>query len=65
MALQYGAPFEDVMRKWVGLRFEPSGATGNPEFPFVASPLDYAVKWALARFGGKVVDAARTTKARG
>ena len=53
MALQYGAPFEDVMRKWVGLRFEPSGVTGNPEFPFVASPLDYAARWALARFGKK------------
>jgi hypothetical protein len=53
MALQNGVPFEDLMRKWIGLRFDPSGATGNPEFPLVASALDYIARWALARYGKK------------
>ncbi len=53
MALQSGVPFEDLMRKWIGLRFEPAGATGNPEFPMIASALDYVGRWALARFGKK------------
>ena len=51
MALQNGVSFRSLMEKWVGLRFEPSGVTGDPEFPFVASPLDYIAKWALAKFG--------------
>jgi hypothetical protein len=53
MALQHGVPFEDLMQKWIGLRFEPSGITGDREFPFVASALDYIAKWALKRFGEK------------
>jgi hypothetical protein len=53
MALQNGVPFESLMAKWIGLRFEPSGTTGNSEFPFVASALDYVGRWALARFGKK------------
>lgn len=53
LALQNGVPFETLMAKWVGLRFEPAGATGNSEFPLVASALDYIARWALARFGKK------------
>jgi hypothetical protein len=51
MALQNGVSFQSLMEKWVGLRFEPSGMTGDSEFPIVASPLDYIAKWALAKFG--------------
>jgi ribonucleoside-diphosphate reductase alpha chain len=51
MALQHGVPFEDLMQKWVSLRFEPAGATGDPAFPLVASPLDYIARWALTKFG--------------
>jgi hypothetical protein len=54
MALQYGTPFEALMEKWVGLRFEPAGMTGDKEFPIVASPLDYIAKWALKRFGKEI-----------
>jgi len=35
------------------MRFEPEGVTGDPEFPFVTSPLDYIARLALARFGRK------------
>jgi hypothetical protein len=53
MALQNSVSFESLMAKWIGLRFEPAGATGNSEFPLVASALDYVARWALARFGKK------------
>jgi hypothetical protein len=53
MALQNGVPFESLMAKWVGLKFKPAGQTGNPEFPLAASALDYAARWALARYGKK------------
>lgn len=53
MALQNGVAIDDLMGKWKGLRFAPSGATGNVEFSIVASPLDYVARWVLARFGKK------------
>ena len=53
IAWQYGVPFEQSMGKFVNMRFEPEGVTGNPEFPIVTSPLDYIARLALARFGLK------------
>jgi hypothetical protein len=53
MAWQNGVPFEAVVGKWLGMRFEPSGVTGDPAFPLVSSPLDYIAKWALKKFGKK------------
>jgi ribonucleoside-diphosphate reductase alpha chain len=53
IAWQYGVPFEQSMGKFVNMRFEPEGMTGNPEFPIVTSPLDYIARLALARFGRK------------
>jgi ribonucleoside-diphosphate reductase alpha chain len=51
IAWQYGVPFEQSMSKFVNMRFEPEGMTGNPEFPIVTSPLDYIARLALARHG--------------
>jgi ribonucleoside-diphosphate reductase alpha chain len=53
IAWQYGVPFEQSIGKFVNMRFEPEGVTGDPEFPFVTSPLDYIARLALARFGRK------------
>jgi ribonucleoside-diphosphate reductase alpha chain len=53
VAWQHGVPFEPLVQKLVGLRFDPMGATGDREFPLVASPLDYVARWLLARFGKK------------
>jgi ribonucleoside-diphosphate reductase alpha chain len=53
IAWQYGVPFEQSIGKFVNMRFEPEGVTGNPEFPIVTSPLDYIARLALARFGLK------------
>ncbi len=50
MALQYGAPIKPILEKWKGMRFPPEGATGDPAYPIVASPLDYFARWALDRF---------------
>jgi hypothetical protein len=51
IAWQYGVPFEQSMSKFVNMRFEPEGMTGNPDFPIVTSPLDYIARLALARHG--------------
>ena len=53
MAWQHGVPFEATMAKFVGMRFEPNGLTGDQTYPMVASALDYIARWALDRFGKK------------
>jgi len=50
IAWQYGVPFEQSMGKFVGMRFEPEGHTGNPAIPIVTSPLDYIARLVLAKF---------------
>ena len=52
MAWQYGVPFRPTVEKLKGMRFEPQGATGDPEYGLVTSPLDYVAKWLLKRFCG-------------
>lgn len=51
IAWQYGVPFEQSISKFVHMRFEPEGMTGDKEFPIVSSPLDYIARLLLARFG--------------
>ncbi len=53
MAWQHGVPFEATMAKFVGMRFEPNGITGDEAYPIVASALDYIARWALDKFGKK------------
>jgi len=50
IALQYGAPLKTLLDKWKGMRFPPEGATGDPTYSIVASPLDYLARWMLDRF---------------
>jgi ribonucleoside-diphosphate reductase alpha chain len=56
VAWQHGVPFRPVIEKLRGTRFEPQGATGDPEYGIVTSPLDYVAKWLLRRFGGEQED---------
>jgi ribonucleoside-diphosphate reductase alpha chain len=56
IAWQYGVPFEDSIQKLVGMRFEPEGVTGDPQYPIVTSPLDYIARWALDHFSLKNED---------
>ncbi len=49
-SLQYGMPLDEVIRKIVYTRFEPSGMTSNPEIPRALSLLDYIGRWLALRF---------------
>lgn len=50
VALQYGAPVGDFLRKFVGARFDPYGATNNKEIPRCTSVVDYAARWLLSKY---------------
>jgi len=45
LALQYGVPLEDLVRKFKHVRFEPSGFTGDADFPSVNSVIDYIFRY--------------------
>jgi len=45
IALQYGVPIEDVIRKSKGSVFEPAGITDNPDIQQCSSILDYVVRF--------------------
>lgn len=50
MALQHGVPLLTLLGKLRGMRFEPSGPTGDTEIGIVGSIPDAVAKWMLARF---------------
>jgi len=50
LALQYGVPLEDLVRKFRGVHFEPAGFTDNPELPQASSLVDYVFRWLEGRF---------------
>ena len=41
LALQFGLPLEEAVRRFKGMRFEPMGPTSNPEIPESLSVIDY------------------------
>ncbi len=53
LALQYGVPLDALSNKFMHMRFEPSGFTGNPEIPIAKSIMDYIFRWMDLRFGEK------------
>ena len=50
VTLQYGVPIEELSRKLKNTRFEPYGATGNPEIPWATSLVDYIFRWLELKF---------------
>lgn len=52
MLLQVGVPLADVISKFKGVNFDPSGLTKNPEIPFAKSPVDYVSRYLENRFLG-------------
>jgi ribonucleoside-diphosphate reductase alpha chain len=52
MALQYGVPLKVLVDKFLHVRFEPSGWTGNPEIPYAKSIMDYIFRWLGVKFLG-------------
>lgn len=45
VALQWGVPMGEIIRKFQGVAFEPSGATSNKAIPRCTSVVDYTVQW--------------------
>jgi len=45
LAIQYGLPMDEVVRRFKGMRFEPMGATGNPDIPEALSIIDYVARY--------------------
>jgi ribonucleoside-diphosphate reductase alpha chain len=50
LALQYGIPLDDLVRKFKGVHFEPFGVTSNKEIPIAQSIIDYIFRWLELRF---------------
>lgn len=50
MALQHGVPLKDLVRKLAHMRFEPAGATNNPNIRFAKSIPDYVARWLAMEF---------------
>jgi ribonucleoside-diphosphate reductase alpha chain len=50
LGLQHGVPLQAFTSKMIGTRFEPSGFTGDKEFPRCSSPFDLLARWLEARF---------------
>lgn len=45
LALQYGLPLDEAVRRFKGMRFEPMGPTGNPDIPEAMSIIDYVARY--------------------
>jgi len=50
VGLQYGVPLDVLARKFVHVRFEPSGFTTHPEIRIAKSIVDYLFRWMALRF---------------
>ncbi len=45
LALQYGLPLREAVARFKGMRFEPMGATSNPDIPEALSIIDYVARY--------------------
>ncbi|MEM9418486.1 MAG: hypothetical protein AAGA25_05440 [Planctomycetota bacterium] len=50
LALQYGLPLEEAVRRFKDMRFEPMGTTGNPDIPEAKSIIDYVARYLESQF---------------
>jgi len=50
LALQYGLPLEEAVRRFKGMRFEPMGHTSNPDIPEAMSIIDYVARYLEIQF---------------
>ena len=50
LGLQYGVPLEVYVSKFAHMRFEPSGATNDPDIRIAKSIVDYVFRWMGKRF---------------
>jgi ribonucleoside-diphosphate reductase alpha chain len=54
LALQYGLPLDEAVRRFKGMRFEPMGATSNPDIPEALSIIDYVACYLELKFVDEV-----------
>lgn len=50
LSLQYGLPLQDAVDRFRNMRFEPAGATNNPDIPETSSILDYVARFLELQF---------------
>ena len=50
LALQYGLPLHDAVKRFRGMRFEPMGPTSNPDIPEALSVIDYVARYLEVQF---------------
>lgn len=50
LALQYGLPLTEAVKRFKGMRFEPMGLTCNPEIPEALSIIDYVARYIELHF---------------
>jgi ribonucleoside-diphosphate reductase alpha chain len=50
LSLQYGLTVEESVSRFKNMRFEPMGATNNPEIPEAASIVDYVARFLELHF---------------
>lgn len=56
LGLQHGVPIDKYCEHLKGVRFEPSGFTGDKDFPIVNSIVDYLFQWMQKRFVDDLVE---------
>jgi len=56
IALQYGLTVDDAVVRFRGMRFDPQGATSNPDIPEATSILDYVARFLELHFGEAAVE---------
>lgn len=54
LALQYGLPLDEAVRRFKDMRFEPMGHTANPNIPYAQSILDYVARYLELNFSQPV-----------
>ena len=52
LAIQHGLSIQDAVGRFKGTRFEPMGATSNPEIPEADSIVDYVARFLELEFAG-------------
>jgi ribonucleoside-diphosphate reductase alpha chain len=51
LLLQRGSPLSEIVGKYKGQRFEPSGFTNYKPIPMTTSPVDFVVRWLDMHYG--------------
>jgi len=64
IAMQYGLSLEDAVGRFRGMRFEPWGATSNPDIPEASSIVDYVARYLEREFLDRDAGAERQSLAR-